>query len=96
MSPFAEALDHLLRDVEAANEDAYPWQAAISVLREQAGALCTARAPTTLRQVAESLIDQARVRISERLRSRLYEMTEEIKLAGVPDFRTTFRESQHH
>ena len=35
-------------------------------------------------------------RISERLRSRLYEMTEEIKLAGVPDFRTTFRESQHH
>jgi DNA replication protein DnaC len=33
-------------------------------------------------------------RISERLRSRLYEMTEEIKLAGVPDYRRTF--AQHH
>jgi signal transduction histidine kinase/DNA-binding LacI/PurR family transcriptional regulator len=66
--PFVEALDHLLQDVEAANEDAYPWQAAVSVLREHAGALCTAQTPTTLRYMAESLIDQARVRISERLR----------------------------
>lgn len=66
--PFAEALDHLLQEAEAANEDAYPWQAAISVLREQADALCAERSPTALRHVAESLIDQARVRISERLR----------------------------
>jgi signal transduction histidine kinase/DNA-binding response OmpR family regulator/ABC-type sugar transport system substrate-binding protein len=66
--PFAAALDHLLQDVEAANEDAYVWQAAIGVLRARAGALCAARAPATPRHVAESLIDQARVRISERLR----------------------------
>jgi signal transduction histidine kinase/AraC-like DNA-binding protein len=66
--PFAAALDHLLQNVEAANEDAYLWQAAISVLREQAGALCAARAPTAPRHVAAGLIDQARVRISERLR----------------------------
>ena len=33
-------------------------------------------------------------RIGQRLRSRLYEMTEEIKLAGVPDYRRTF--AQHH
>jgi signal transduction histidine kinase/AraC-like DNA-binding protein len=66
--PFARALDQLLQDVEAANEDTYPWQAAISVLREQAGALCGARAPAASRAVAEGLIDQARVRISERLR----------------------------
>jgi signal transduction histidine kinase/DNA-binding response OmpR family regulator len=66
--PFAAALDQLLQDVEAANEDTYPWQAAISVLREQAGALCGARAPAAQRSVAEGLIDQARVRISERLR----------------------------
>ena len=33
-------------------------------------------------------------RIGQRLRSRLYEMTEEVKLAGVPDYRKTF--AQHH
>jgi signal transduction histidine kinase/AraC-like DNA-binding protein len=66
--PFVVALDQLLQDVEAAHEDAYPWQAAISVLREQAGALCDAQAPAASRSMAEGLIDQARVRISERLR----------------------------
>ncbi len=66
--PFAAALDHLLQEVETANEDPYSWQAAISVLREQTDALCATRAPTAPRHVAETLIDQARVRISERLR----------------------------
>ncbi len=66
--PFAAALDQLLQDVEAANEDPYSWQAAISVLREQAGALCAACAPGAQQHVAEDLLDQARVRISEQLR----------------------------
>jgi DNA replication protein DnaC len=38
--------------------------------------------------------DDLEDRIGQRLRSRLYEMTEEIKLAGVPDYRKTF--AQHH
>src|SRR5205823_4486381 len=36
-----------------------------------------------------NLFDDLQERIGERLRSRLYEMTEEIKLAGVPDYRKT-------
>jgi signal transduction histidine kinase/AraC-like DNA-binding protein len=66
--PFAAALEQLMQDVEAANEDAYAWQAAISVLRAQAGALCATRMPRVPRHVAQGMIDQARVRISERLR----------------------------
>ena len=38
--------------------------------------------------------DDLEDRIGQRLRSRLYEMTEEIKLAGVPDYQKTF--AQHH
>jgi len=38
--------------------------------------------------------DDLEDRIGQRLRSRLYEMTEEVKLAGVPDYRKTF--AQHH
>jgi DNA replication protein DnaC len=34
--------------------------------------------------------DELHERIGERLRSRLYEMTEEVKIAGVPDYRKTF------
>jgi KaiC/GvpD/RAD55 family RecA-like ATPase len=39
-------------------------------------------------------VDDLDDRIGSRLRSRLYEMTEEIKLTGVPDYRKTF--AQHH
>jgi len=66
--PFAAAIDQLLLDAEAANEDPYSWQAAISVLRAQAGALCAACAPTAENDRAENLLDQARVRLSEQLR----------------------------
>ena len=39
-------------------------------------------------------VDDLDDRIGSRLRSRLYEMTMEIKLTGVPDYRKTF--AQHH
>ncbi len=35
-------------------------------------------------------VDDLHERVGERLRSRLYEMTEEIRLVGVPDYRKTF------
>jgi signal transduction histidine kinase/AraC-like DNA-binding protein len=60
--PLAAALDQLLQHVETANEDPYAWQAAIGVLRNHASALRDAR------DTVEALIDQARIRISERLR----------------------------
>src|SRR5262249_6358584 len=41
--PLAAALDQLLQDTEVANEDVFAWQAALSVLRAQAGELCEAR-----------------------------------------------------
>ncbi len=43
---------------ESANEDAYAWQAAIGVLRAQAGALGAAYAPAAPPHAAEQLIDQ--------------------------------------
>lgn len=68
-APFSTTLDQLLHALDTTNEDVYAWQAGISVLRDQ---LVTQdaehrRTPVQFRQLAESLIDQARVRISERL-----------------------------
>ena len=37
-------------------------------------------------------VDDLDDRIGSRLRSRLYEMPEEIKLTGVPDYRNTFEQ----
>jgi signal transduction histidine kinase/DNA-binding LacI/PurR family transcriptional regulator/AraC-like DNA-binding protein/ActR/RegA family two-component response regulator len=61
--PFAAALDQILQDVETADDDAYAWQAAVSVLRDRLDALPAPR-------LAARMIDQARVRISERLRGQ--------------------------
>ena len=66
--PFATVLDQVLQAVEASNEDAYLWQAAISVLRAHGSAIWAPRASTPRGLTSEHLIDQARVRISERLR----------------------------
>ncbi|MBA3947639.1 MAG: substrate-binding domain-containing protein, partial [Herpetosiphonaceae bacterium] len=66
--PFGTALEQILQLGDATNEDAYAWQAAISVLREQGVAVLLAAATAGTHAQAECLIDQARVRISERLR----------------------------
>ncbi len=66
--PFTVMLDHLLQEMETTHEDAYAWQAAISVLRDHLGTQEAQRWLRSSRQLAENLIDHARVRISERLR----------------------------
>lgn len=66
--PFAAALDQLLHAVETTSADVYSWQAAISVLRGHVASQYAAQDQSTARQLADSLIDQSRVRISERLR----------------------------
>ncbi|HEY0739363.1 MAG TPA: substrate-binding domain-containing protein [Herpetosiphonaceae bacterium] len=67
-APFTLLLDRLLREMETAGEDVYAWQAAISVLRNQLETPESRRWSASARQLAENLIDHARVRISERLR----------------------------
>ena len=66
--PFAAALDQLLDSVEANDDDAYPWHAALSVLRRHGGDLLAAPAPDTRAALVEALIDQAHLRVSERIR----------------------------
>ncbi|HEU4327116.1 MAG TPA: substrate-binding domain-containing protein [Roseiflexaceae bacterium] len=66
--PFASALDHLLHEVEQASDDAYAWQAPISVLHDQLDVLAAVPPAGPRRRFAAELINQARVRISERLR----------------------------
>ncbi len=72
---FAAALDQILQEVETTNDDAYAWQAAISVLHDHLGTLLAQQPPDGIltegrvpRQLAARSIDQARVWISERLR----------------------------
>jgi signal transduction histidine kinase/DNA-binding response OmpR family regulator len=65
---FAAALDHIMHAVETTNDDTYVWQAAISVLRDHAGAWLGQQPRGTMRDLAAHIIDQARVQISERLR----------------------------
>lgn len=65
---WAAAIERLLHDVEAAGEDLHSWQSAISALYARLEPLLAALAPRAPRQRAEQLLDQARVRISERLR----------------------------
>jgi signal transduction histidine kinase/DNA-binding LacI/PurR family transcriptional regulator/AraC-like DNA-binding protein len=67
-APWAAAVWQLLHDVEATGEELYPWQLALSALHAQLGPLLAARAPGAPPGRAELLLDQARVRISERLR----------------------------
>jgi signal transduction histidine kinase/DNA-binding response OmpR family regulator len=61
----AQELDELLNKIEQINEDPYIWQTAISVLQNSAYLLIS---DSSLRALADQLVDQSRVRISERLR----------------------------
>ncbi len=61
--PFASALDQILDEVEQASDDAYAWQAPLSVLHDHLDALAG-----TARRFAAQLLNQAHVRIGERLR----------------------------
>jgi len=66
---FRSAMAELLQHVEAANEDAYAWQAAISVLRSKMPALLKEfNLPEELQRSMEDLLHQARIAISESTR----------------------------
>ncbi|GAB4445605.1 MAG: substrate-binding domain-containing protein [Chloroflexi bacterium OHK40] len=68
VAAWAAVIDQILHDVEAAGEDLYSWQGALTTLRMHLGHLIAARAPHATPGDAEQLLDQARVWISERLR----------------------------
>jgi signal transduction histidine kinase/DNA-binding response OmpR family regulator/ABC-type sugar transport system substrate-binding protein len=66
---FRSAMAELLQHIEAANEDAYAWQAAVSVLRSKTSELFRElELPEELHSSMEDLLHQARIAISESTR----------------------------
>ncbi len=71
---FQTGLSRVMQQIEAMEEDAHPWQAAISILRAGARALYAKEADALRRESAENLADQARTIISESARRRYMRM----------------------
>lgn len=68
VTPFEEAVAELLRRVEALDEDAHAWHAAILALRERLSPLLNMPGLPTDHTLAYRLVDHARLEISERTR----------------------------
>jgi signal transduction histidine kinase/AraC-like DNA-binding protein/response regulator of citrate/malate metabolism len=68
LAPFAAELLALLRWLDARNEDAHAWHAAISILRSGLPALLDQPPAQGVREYADTLLDWARMSINERVR----------------------------
>jgi signal transduction histidine kinase/DNA-binding response OmpR family regulator/ABC-type sugar transport system substrate-binding protein len=67
---FRLAMQQVLQRVMTWGDDLYAWQAAVSILREQARVLLETVAHPITRRRVEDLLDQARIAISETARSQ--------------------------
>jgi signal transduction histidine kinase/AraC-like DNA-binding protein len=68
MAPFAAEMLGLLRWIDARNEEAHAWHAAISILRHGLPALLDQPPADGAREYADTLLDWARMGINERVR----------------------------